>query len=76
MDDKFVAVPSHFIHCAMQVLHGAEVKVVLLLFALGAIRQPVEITIDALGREAGVSRRAASDALANLGTRASHMTLR
>jgi hypothetical protein len=66
MDDRFVSVPSHFIDCTMQALHGAEVKVILLLFALGALRQPVEITIDDLGHRAGVSRRAASDALADL----------
>ena len=50
----------------MQVLHGVEIKIVLLLLSVGALHHPVEITIDDLGRGAGVSRRAASDALADL----------
>jgi predicted transcriptional regulator len=61
-----VEIPSSFISRIMLPLHGAEIKILLVLIALGAIGEPVEASMDVLGTQTGLSRRAVYDGVAAL----------
>ena len=61
-----VQVPVSFISETMPSLHGAEVKLLLFLFLLGALVQPAQVSIETLALKTGLSPRGVNDALSAL----------